>query len=449
MPVDRTYQAADDGRGLSLNTAAAGSLILLFPLGSAGDVHPYVGIGRALRSRGHRVRLFANSYFESIARDAGIEFESTGTTDEYLEALNDPGLWDSKGSYRVLFGKLIDATELVYRRIEAHHQPGQTVLVAPSAAFGARIANEKLGVPLVSMNVELNIFRSVYEQPGRDVNERWKPLLRPFRRAIMEAADRLVFDPQLAPGVNGLRSSLGLSPVRFVMRKWLHSPDCVIGLFPEWFAPKLPDWPANLHLTGFPLFDGSETGSLSAELEEFLAAGEPPVVFTFGTAQRNASDLLETSVRVCQSLGRRGILLTQFADQAPLNLPATVQYIRYAPLSSLLPRSAAIVHHGGIGTTAQALRAGIPQLVCPMILDQFDNAVRLQRLGVGESIRSSRISADYVAERLQVLMASPAVASRCRNVAQRFGAGDPVSQTCNLIESVLPVPLTPQQGSLS
>ena len=137
-------------------------------------------------------------------------------------------------------------------------------------------------------------------------------------------------------------------------------------------------------------------------------------------------------------MGRRAILLTEFTEQLPANLPEGVRHFPYVPFSALLPRCAALVHHGGIGTTAQALRAGIPQLVTPMIFDQPDNAARVKRLGVGDSISPKRYTPGLTAERLTLLTSSSGVQQNCRQVAARFREGDPTAETCRWIESMLP-----------
>lgn len=413
--------------------------VFLAPMGSAGDVHPYAGVGRELARRGHRVHLIANSYFEPVARRAGLNFVSAGPKEEYLAVIADPDLWEASASYRLMFEKMLQAMATTYRLIAERFQRGRAVVVAPSANFGARVTQEKLGVPLVSMNVEVNIFRSAEEWPGREVPRTWKAVTVPVRRAIMVAMDKWFFDPNLAPRINAFRAELNLrSPVHYVMRNWLHSPDCVIGLFPEWFSGRYDDWPANLHLTGFPLFDDPDARRMDEADEQFLHNGTPPIVFTFGSAMRAASGLFETAVEVCRRLDRRGVLLTEFADQIPPGLPETVRHITYAPFSTLLPKAAALVHHGGVGTTAQGLRAGVPQLVTPMIFDQPYNAVRLRRLGVGRSIPPARFKPDEAAQELGELLGSAEVAQRCREAARRFGEGaDPVRQTCDLIEAAM------------
>src|SRR5262249_29005603 len=160
-------------------------------------------------------------------------------------------------------------------------------------------------------------------------------------------------------------AELGLAPVRDVFRGWLHSPQLVLGLFPKWFGSIQPDWPRHTELVGFPLYDERDATPLPAELDAFLAAGPPPVAFTPGSANLHGRPFFEAASAACTRLGRRGLLLTRHPEQLPERLPEGVRHVAYAPFGLLLPKVGALVHHGGIGTSAQGMAAGVPQLVMP------------------------------------------------------------------------------------
>src|SRR5262249_49590922 len=159
----------------------------------------------------------------------------------------------------------------------------------------------------------------------------------------------------LAPGLNALRAELGLPPVRDVMRGWLHSPQLVLGFLPAWFGPPQPDWPPRVTLAGFPLYDERDVTPLPPELGAFLDARPPPIAFAPGSGSVQARPFFEAAIDACTRIGRRGVLLTRFPEQVPPNLPEGVRHVAYAPFSQLLPRAAALVHHGGIGTSAQGM----------------------------------------------------------------------------------------------
>src|SRR5262249_22764637 len=151
------------------------------------------------------------------------------------------------------------------------------------------------------------------------------------------------------------------------------------ALFPPWYCPAQPDWPPSMEAGAFPLYDPGPEVALDDELQDFLHAGGEaarPVVFTPGSGNRQAAAYFERALAATRRLGRRAIFLTPHRAQVPAQLPQDVLWHPYVPLRQLLPRVAALVHHGGIGTTAEALRAGVPQLVIPLAFDQFDNGAR-------------------------------------------------------------------------
>jgi UDP:flavonoid glycosyltransferase YjiC (YdhE family) len=244
-------------------------------------------------------------------------------------------------------------------------------------------------------------------------------------------------DPVLAGPINAFRAELGLTAVSGIIKDWWMSPERVIGLWPDWYAAPQPDWPAQLKLTGFPLYDERGFEALAPKLIEFLDGGDAPIAFTFGSAMTQAREYFAAAADACQRLGRRGILLTRHRQQVPTNLPAGVRHFDYAPFSELLPRCAALVHHGGVGTTAQGLAAGVPQLITPFAHDQHDNAARVKRLGVGAELAPSSFRGGKVAKVLGRLLGDAEMPARCRAVALKFGGVDPLGETCEWIESLV------------
>ena len=318
----------------------------------------------------------------------------------------------------------------------AHLHHGIRGRAATADCDSARQHAESLGLPLATIHLQPSIIRSVYQTPRMPmfVLPDWMP--KALKRSAYWLVDNLVVDPAVGPAVNKLRKDVGLAPVRGIMKDWWHSPQMSIGLFPAWFAPPQPDWPPSLRLTGFPLYDERGAVDVSPGLEEFLRGGESPIVFTPGSAMRHGRPFFEAAIDACQQLGRRGVLLTRFAEQLPPTLPDSVRHYDFVPLTQLLPRAAALVCHGSIGTIAQALAAGVPQLVMPLSHDQPDNAWRSKNLGVGESIKPSRFHGSAVAIKLRVLLESEAIRQKCRSVAAQFQGVDSLSQTCHLIESL-------------
>jgi UDP:flavonoid glycosyltransferase YjiC (YdhE family) len=193
-------------------------------------------------------------------------------------------------------------------------------------------------------------------------------------------------------------------------------------------------------MAGFPQYDESDQQHLSPSLRQFLDAGDAPIVFTPGSANQNAAAFFRAAVDASARLNRRALLLTRFTEHLP-TLPPTVHHEGYAPLSRLLPRSAALVHHGGIGTLAQALAAGVPQLTMPMGFDQPDNTARLLRLGVADWIAPSQFTGERVAPLLDRLLTDPAVASSCAKYAALLKDGSALARTCDLVEALSSQPI--------
>lgn len=407
--------------------------ILLTPVGSAGDVHPLIGLALALRDRGHRVKLVLSGYFSELAERLNLDHVALGTKEEFLQLASDPRLWHPFKGYPYIVRTLKPYVRRQYEIVAEHHRQDPTVVIGPCMAFGARIAREKLGVPLVSLHLQPAVLWSEHESPTLYGMLSGPRVPRWLKRWQFSCGERFIIDRATGAVLNPWRKELGLPPLKRTTH-WWHSPDCVLGLFPEWYAPAQPDWPANSFLSDFPRWDEREVRTLPGELEEFLDAGDPPVVFTPGSAMMMGRQFFKAAVAACQLMNRRGILLSPFDDQIPDNLPSSVRHFSYIPFSEVLPRATAVVHHGGIGSTAQSLAAGIPQLIMPMSHDQPDNANRLKRFGVADWVKPSAFRPRRVARMLDELIESPDVQRSCRELALRFDNVDPLAGACEVVE---------------
>ena len=176
----------------------------------------------------------------------------------------------------------------------------------------------------------------------------------------------------------------------------------------------------------------------AAEARAFLDDGDPPIVFTPGSAMDRGHSFFEEAVKALKSIGRRGILISRFADTIPAGLPGYVKHFPYVPFSQVLPRAAAMVYHGGIGTCAQALRAGVPQLLMPMAHDQLDNLSRVRELGTGDGLHPRQFKAKRIAATLDRLLHDPALKQRAKEIAGRFDPPGWMARTCDLVEEMKP-----------
>lgn len=399
--------------------------ILIVAAGSHGDVLPFVGLGRELQDRGHQVHLFASGAFAAIAAEAGLPFTEVLSVAEYQKFLADRDATDPRKGMALLAQAVIGTQRRCLALLDRECEPGRTLLIGSSLAWATRLLGELRRVPVATVHLSPSWFRSEHRAPAIGPLGHLEGAPAIVKRLIWHLMDRRFLDPLFTAPFNAIRAEQGLPPLSRIFHRWIHEADLTLGLFPSWFAPPQPDWPSGLQLAGFPLYDHGADEPLPPDVQRFLDAGEPPVAFTAGTANASSQAFFVDSVRACQLSGRRGILLTQDAAQSPTALPQDVARFGYVPFRALLPRLSALVHHGGIGTTSQALLAGVPQLVRPMGFDQFDNARRVQSLGVARQLLPRQYRPDQVANALAEVTANPAIRLQCSVLAKTLAGEGP------------------------
>lgn len=397
--------------------------------GSSGDVFPMLGLALELRNRGHQITFATNAHYEGVAAHYDLPFEALGTEADFRACVNHPDLWHPQRAFRHVFQSLRPVLRRQYEIHAEQNAAGDVVGITNCFGLGAFLAQEKLGIPVITLHCQPAVLWSDHEPPTLPglFGPRW------LKSILYRIGVRFFIDPVVCPSLNAWRHELGLPPVRKITR-WWNSPFGVLCLFPPWYAKPQPDWPSNVMQTDFPLWNHQSGEPLAGEVEDFLSRGEPPVVFTPGSANLHGRPFFEAAVQACGALGRRAVLLTEFPDQLPHPLPSSVAHFLYVPLDQILPRSAAFVHHGGVGSTSQAMLAGIPQVLMPLAHDQFDNAERIKRLGLGDSIPARRFSGARLTGLLQRLLASPSVAASCRAVAGHLAARDGLRRSAAAVE---------------
>lgn len=396
---------------------------LLLPFGSAGDTFPFIGLGKHLQQRGHSVRVAGNGYFRPHVKEAGLAFDELSSKDDYLENLKDPAIWHPTRGFKAVVGhpKMAEMVEEQHSYIiEQFIRNPNIVVVAGSLAFGARIARETHGLKLATVHLSPSVILSVIKPPRLPnmTIPTWWP--RSLVKSMYWLGHRLLIDPTMEQVVGKYRHELRLPKVRNYFRDWIHSNELVLGLWPDWFAEPASDWPKNMKLTGFPLFDTMSSQPLCDAALRFIKEGPLPLVATFGSAMTCGQKLFQTTVETCKSLNLRAILLTPFADQVPAELPPYIRRFDFLPLSQLLPYSTALIHHSGIGTTSQALRAGVPQIITPLAHDQFDNAERVRALGVGTSVPAAKVNARRLTAALHEALGKPEVREKAIVISKHF-----------------------------
>ena len=420
-----------------MSVARSAPPIALVAVGTHGDVLPVIALAVKLAARGHVVRLAAPAPFAGLAQRAGLPFHALGTQTDYDRFIRSPDLWHPRRGLRPLFDYVLDLTGPTYRWLTETGHPGADLVVASTLSLGARLARDQRAFTLATMHVMPFLVESRYAPPRLPGLPLPHCLPARLRHWLGRAADRAVLSPHVMPRLNGLRSSLALPPVRR-LRHWWHSPDCVLLTAPDWYAPPQIDWPRHLHQVAFPLADQhGDVEELPLEMLAFLKAEAPPLVFTYGSAMRQAGAFFEKAVTICRRMGRRGVLLSPQSGQMPGALPDGIRHVPYAPLSRLLPHCAALVHHGGVGTVAQAMAAGVPQLIVPVAFDHVDEAQRIERLGVGRMLKQSRYGPARAARVLADLLTSPEVAEACARAKERMADEDGIEAASRVLERKL------------
>lgn len=407
--------------------------VMLMGLGSSGDVNPLLGIGVALRDRGHRVTLVSAPQFGSAATSIGAEFHAIGTAEDYDAIYADPDLWHPRRGLGVFFPYAARLSDEIVSIVEDQHTPNETVLVGTFQCFGARVAQEAFDLPLCTVLPNPILIQSVFD-PGQSPIGNPPPWMGKSALRFMYWVANREISRHARPGVNAARTKRGLPPIRDVVG-WSRSPDRVLGLWPSVLASPQPDWPPQARTTGFIRFDGSEAVEWSPPRD--LPDRADWLVFTPGTQMTHGTDFLALACGVAEELGVPTLLVAKDRSALPDHLPQNVRHLTFAPFAWLFERASVVVHHGGIGTCGRALQAGAPQLIVPRGFDQFDNAERVIRLGVGQKIRRNHLTRSSLRGALERLTEDEQVRKRCREVRAELARTDALEETCTEIEELL------------
>jgi rhamnosyltransferase subunit B len=428
-----------------LIAAGTQSLRIVFStIGTFGDVNPLIAIALELKRRGHTPVMAFPKVFEPKILPLGLEFHEVRPDIDPKNTILVEMIYDvKKGTERGLRDFLFPVLRQSYEDLlDAATKPARAdLLVLGELNYAGPLVAEITGIPWASYVLAPLSFFSAFDPP----------VLPPYPR--LARADKAV------PGFGRVIRRVA----RFVTRKWpepiyelrrelglprganpifdaKHSPYLVLALFSRVLGQEQKDWPPNTRITGFCYYDADAgNAALPAHLEEFVNAGEPPVVFTLGTAAVLAAGrFYEFSARAAVKLGIRAVLLigNDPRNRPRQTLPDTICVAEYAPYSGLFPRAAMVVHQGGVGTTAQCLRAGKPMLIMPYSHDQPDNARRMRRLKVARGIQRRYYRPNRVARKIASMLAEPRFARRAESVAHKLQREDGVRTACDELEKL-------------
>ncbi|HEX8459710.1 MAG TPA: nucleotide disphospho-sugar-binding domain-containing protein [Pyrinomonadaceae bacterium] len=426
--------------------------IVFSTFGSFGDVHPYVAVALELKARGHRPLIATSEIYREKLDALGIEFHPVRP---------DVPSYDEPDKVASMIERMMDArtgTEEVFKTLIVPHlrdsyddvsaaAASADLLVTHPLSLSAVPVAERTGVAWVSSVLAPGSMLSVYDPPVPPQLPALHGLMA-LHPSVGRALMRLGRWKWAAvwQAVNRLRADLGLPPAKsHPLFDGQHSPTLVLALFSRVLAEPQPDWPPHTRITGFPFYDRRDFagdwggGRLSPELADFLDAGDAPIIFTLGSsAIWVARDFYRESIQAARALGRRALLLIGHERNRPAEpLPEGIAAFEYAPYSEVLPRAAAVVHQGGIGTTGQTLRSGRPALVVPFSHDQFDNAERAKRLGCARWLARPRYNAASATRELRAILADENYQRSAAETAGRVRAEDGARDAADAIEEVL------------
>ena len=368
--------------------------VVVMAVGSGGDIAPLAAIATKVAERGIDTTLLAPQRYEHFVARTKVSFLSIGAEEVFAEVFDNPDVWDPAKGFSVSWRYYGAAMRSAFFMLCKNWSATDTILVSSSFAVAARLAEEINGYHNTTVHLSPSIIFSAIKPPRwpkASIPERW-PLW--LKQLMLAAAERLATDRVIGAHVNPLRAELGLAPVRKLFSQWIHSPKRVVYAFPEWYAPPSEDWPPHGIFTSFPNSILSER-VLSPGLDAFLQSRSGPVIIiTVGTAVASRPSWVDRIIHLAINQGARVVVVEP--TSAALKYEAGAYRIPFAPFDVLLPRAQLIVHHAGIGTMAEALRAGIPQLLVPGAHDQPDNANRLQNLGLGRVLIPNFTNDDFL-----------------------------------------------------
>jgi rhamnosyltransferase subunit B len=396
-----------------------------------------LALGLELQRRGHSSVLATSETYREMTATAGIDFHPirpnlTVDDKKMLRAVMD----EHGGPEYVIRRLMVPAVRDMYADLMEAARSAD-LLISAELVLAADTVAEKAGIPWIVVTLAPLSFFSRYDPPIL-IQAPWLTRIAEFSKPAYASLVRLsqwMIRGWTEP-VREMRRELGLAPGPKGLFASREKADALLAMFSPVIGAPQPDWPANTRVTGFAFYDRYEP--MPASLRDFLDAGDPPIVFTLGSAAVfDPGEFYRSSAEAARRIARRAVLLV---GPEPTGLPPADERIAvasYAPFSELFPRAAALVHQGGIGTTAQALRAGRPMAIVPFSHDQPDNAARATRLGVATVIGRRQYSAATAADALRTLLDDPSYATRAAAIAVRLAHEDGASGAADVVEQAL------------
>lgn len=404
--------------------------VVLATVGSRGDVQPMLALAQELVARGHHPVIAVPPDFDPWVTGLGFEFAALGVDIQaFLASNRDMLTGQPVRMIREAIGFLHGQWPLQARQLLPVAK-GADAMVCAGLAISAPAIAEHLRLPILGVQyTDCMLASSRYPPPNIPRRElpRWL-------NRLLWAGNHVLGDLTLLKPLNQMRAGLGLAPVPHV-REYLVSDIPVVIAADKGLLPPDPAWQHRYPFANFLFFD--DPSPLDEELSAWLNEGEAPVYVGFGSMSGNATQRMpELVVRGISATGRRGLISTGWARLKPEALPPDWRLVTQAPHAALFPRCAAVVHHGGSGTMAQALRAGVPQVVLPLVLDQFHHAHRLHQAGLAPAPHAmEKVTAAQLTESVRAALQLPEGPRKAMSL--RLRAADARSDLADRIEAMV------------
>ncbi len=399
-----------------------------------------------MAARGHEPTFVITPHYGPLIEERGYPWIPVGTKEDFVRLARDARVWSRMHGPRMVIGGMVRTLPIYGKAIQTAGDDFDLVVLS-SLALGAASMAETANIPRITLHMQPALFRSIYDCPVFMEELAWLTRAPRWSKRLFFAFIDFVFWETARRELNLFRRRIALPPLRSFYDDALHGAEGVAALFPPWFAAPQPDWPRRVRQFGFPI--ASNSRPLSDSLEDFLSSGEPPLVWTHGSANFDIEHFQFRALKVSRELNLRCLLISL---DAPASLPEKAMHVVHARFEDVFPRCKAVVHHGGIGTTAKCIAAGVPQLIIPRSHDQPDNAQRVVKLGLGKAVSYRQTNTPQLATTLRQLLASEIISSRCREFRQRVLRTDTLSDVLEWAQQIAtdwPSSDKPSRGKLN
>ncbi|MCX6071746.1 MAG: glycosyltransferase [Chloroflexi bacterium] len=408
--------------------------------GSRGDVQPYVALGHGLKDAGHTVRVLASDDFRELITDHGLTFFDIGGSMESVTRSME-GVLEGGNFLKILSTMGPTAKRLVSQAAAsglAACEGSNLIIAGLGGLFVGLALSEKLGIPFVPAYLypftPTRGFPTVLSPSPQVQLPSWA------NRLSHRMGQQMMWQTFRAADNKARREVLRIAPLPFwgPFGSLEQDERTILCGYSQHVIPVPKDWGDSIHVTGYWFLDPPAGWEPPADLVTFLNSGPSPVYIGFGSmVNRKPEEVADLVLRALERSGQRGVVSAGWGGMKTLELPETVHMIGSIPHSWLFPRMAAVVHHGGVGTTAAGLRAGVPAVVTPFFGDQLFWGQRVHELGVGpRPIPRRRLSVDRLAEAIHSAVSSSGMRDRSTQLGERIRSEDGIDRAVKILEQV-------------